>query len=218
MEEDYAGAQQMFLYTFSTLGWKINRDDSITDDVWQEIVEIYLRDKLDLNIRQWFEDKNPYAFQGITETLLEAIRKEYWQPGEAMTMEIATAYAESVVRHGHSEPGELNEKLERFIAHLFNAPGPDTTTGKAAQALLAQYRQKTAEELAELERQETEAVEGQKMEQVPTEESKPTDTAEPTPPAQTGQTSNVWNRVLLFVAIIFVLLLIGAWRRAGGPK
>jgi cobaltochelatase CobN len=148
MNEGYAGAQRISGRVFSTLGWEINREGSISAEVWQEIVEVYLHDKKNLKIQEWFDDKNPYAFQGLTETLLETIRKEYWRPNEATLMEIATAYAQSVVRYGHREPGEVNEKLEFFLMRTLLAPGPDSLTGQTAIALLEQYHQKTASELA----------------------------------------------------------------------
>jgi cobaltochelatase CobN len=148
MNEGYAGAQRLAGRVFCTLGWKINRENSVSDEVWQEIVEVYLHDKKNLKIREWFDDKNPYAFQGLTETLLETIRKEYWRPDEATILEIATAYAQSVVQYGHREPGEVNEKLELFLARTLLAPGPISQAGQTAKALLEQYRQKTASEMA----------------------------------------------------------------------
>ena len=149
MNEGYAGAQQIAGGVFCTLGWKINREQSVSDDVWQEIVEVYLRDRKNLNIREWFEAKNPYAFQSIAERLLEASRKEYWKPDADTLREIAVAYAESVVRHGHREAGELNEKLEVFLERVMTAPAPDSQTAQAMQTLLEQYHQKSAAEQAE---------------------------------------------------------------------
>jgi cobaltochelatase CobN len=145
MKEGYAGAQQMSGGVFSTLGWEINREKSISAETWQEITDIYVRDKKNLNIREFFDTNNPYALQGITQNLLEATRKGYWSPDAATLMEITTSYAQSVVRYGHREPGELNKKLEAFIARTLSAPGPGSQTTKA---LLDQYRRKTASEMA----------------------------------------------------------------------
>jgi len=214
MKEDYSGAQQIAGLVFSTLGWKINRENSITDDIWQEIVETYLRDKKNLKIREWFDAKNPYAFQGLTKNLLEAIRKEYWRPDEATLLEIATAYAESVVRHGHSEPGEVSEKLDLFLGRVLNAPGTESKTGKAAKALLEQYRKKTAEELAAHRAKEMEAVEGKKMEKAepaPNEAAEGQKTPQPVPDGR-------WNWVYVVGVAVMLLFILGLWRRAGVPR
>jgi cobaltochelatase CobN len=125
MREGYAGADQVAVHVSNTMGWKIMRPDSVSDDIWEEIVEIYLRDSKSLAIREWFEAENPYAFQDMTEVLLESIRKGYWRPGDEVVREIAVAYAESVARHG--EGGGLrgggNVKLEKFVRDALSAPG-----------------------------------------------------------------------------------------------
>jgi cobaltochelatase CobN len=148
MKEGYAGAQQMAGGVFSTMGWEINREGSVSAEAWQEVVNVYLRDSKNLKIRDWFNNKNPYAFQGITQNLLEAARKEYWNPDAATRLEIATAYAQNVVQYGHREPGELNHKLETFLENTFSAPAPGSKAAEAAKKLLEQYRQKTVQEMA----------------------------------------------------------------------
>jgi cobaltochelatase CobN len=210
MKEGYAGAQQMAGGVFSTLGWEINRENSISSNVWQEIVDVYLRDKKDLNIRQWFEAKNPYAFLSIAERLLEATRKDYWKPDPATLREIAVAYAESVIRHGHRETGESNEKLDAFLAHIMTAPGPDPQAASALRTLLVQYQQKSMAEKSTSADAETaasvvpqaaaEEVSGKKLEPVAAPNRRP--------------------RLLWFAAGgIFVLLLIyGFVRRKGAVR
>jgi len=120
MKEGYAGADQVAVHVSNTLGWKIMRPDSVQDDIFEEITKIYVRDSKQLAIREWLEAENPFAFQEITEILLEAIRKGYWDASESTRRELAVAYARSVVRHG--EGGGLrgggNDKLERFVDEI----------------------------------------------------------------------------------------------------
>ena len=156
-----------------------------------------------MKIREWFDAKNPYAFQGMAENLLEATRKEYWRPDEATILEIATAYTQSVARYGLREPGEVNEKLAFFVARTLNAPGPDTNAGKSAQALLAQYKQITAARGEEIKAKKTEPVEGQKMEPV-------------TPAPEPGR-GFPWLYFLVGAAAV-LLFMLGLWRRRGGPR
>ena len=83
MKEGYAGADQIAVHVSNTMGWAIMRDGSVSDDTWNEIAAVYVKDKLGLSLRQWFETQNPYAFQDMSEVLLESSRKGYWkgEPG-----------------------------------------------------------------------------------------------------------------------------------------
>ncbi len=126
MKEGYAGADQMAVHVSNTFGWKIMRPASVDDDVWQEIVDVYLRDKKQLHLRSWFDSVNPFAFQEVTEILLEAMRKGYWSADEATRLDVARAYVESVLEHG--EGGGLrgggNEKLRHYVLEILRqAPG-----------------------------------------------------------------------------------------------
>jgi len=143
MREGYAGADQVAVHVSNTMGWKIMRPDSVGDDLWEEIVDIYIRDKKNLNIREWFEAENPFAYQEMNEILLETIRKDYWEPDQATIREIAQEYARSVARHG--EGGGLrgggNEKLESFVQAILGE-----IEGEEADQLLASYNVRAAEQ------------------------------------------------------------------------
>lgn len=120
MKEGYAGADQVAVHVSNTLGWKIMRPESVQDDIFEQITDIYVRDTKRLAIREWMEAENPFAFQELTEILLESIRKGYWNASDSTRRELALAYARSIIRHG--EGGGLrgggNEKLERFVDEM----------------------------------------------------------------------------------------------------
>lgn len=148
MKEGYAGADQVAVHVSNTLGWKIMRPDSVQDHIFEEITEIYVRDRKNLAIREWLEAENPFAFQEITEVLLESIRKGYWSASEATRRELALAYATSIARHG--EGGGLrgggNEKLEAFVDELLErVEKPDVADLIAA---VARRREEAAEPVA----------------------------------------------------------------------
>lgn len=142
MKEGYAGADQVAVHVSNTMGWKIMREDSVSDDTWEEIVNTYIRDNRNLHIREWFEAENPHAFQEVTEILLETVRKGYWRPDESTLREIATEYARSVARHGENGGfrGGGNTELEGFVESVLRAPGDP-----ALEALLAEYQQRARE-------------------------------------------------------------------------
>ncbi|MGO8689406.1 MAG: cobaltochelatase subunit CobN [Thermoguttaceae bacterium] len=137
MKEGYAGADQIAVHVSNTMGWAIMRDGSVSDDTWNEIAAVYVKDKLGLSLRQWFETQNPYAFQDMSEVLLESSRKGYWKGAPGLVREVAEQYARSVLRHG--EGGGLrgggNARLEQFVAAtLRGAKSPDL------DRLVAQYQ------------------------------------------------------------------------------
>ncbi len=124
MENDYAGAGMMAEVVSNTAGWESTRPGSVPDAMWEQIVDTYVRDKQNLNMREWFEAENPFAFQEITATLLEMVRKGYWKADEATIREIANEHARSVATHGESGGlrGGGNKKLQAFVAEVLSAP------------------------------------------------------------------------------------------------
>ncbi len=59
MKEGYAGADQVSVMVSNGMGWAIMRPGSVPDDTWDEIDAVFVRDKLGLSIREWFEAENP---------------------------------------------------------------------------------------------------------------------------------------------------------------
>ena len=126
MKEGYAGADQIAVHVSNTMGWKIMREGSVSDDDLNEIAAIYVKDKLGLSLRQWFEAQNPFAFQDMSEVLLESSRKGFWKADPGLLREVAEQYARSVVRHG--EGGGLrgggNARWSSSSPRLCNRPIP----------------------------------------------------------------------------------------------
>ena len=137
MKEGYAGADQVAVHVSNMLGWTVMRENSVTAENWQEVTDVYVRDTKHLHIREWFDKENPHAFQGMTQTLLETVRKGYWKADEATIREIATAHAKSVIRYGNNGGlrGGGNHAFKDFLESALNVPGDPK-----AQALLAEYK------------------------------------------------------------------------------
>ena len=121
MKEGYAGADQMAVHVSNAFGWEVMREGSVPPETWNEIVNVYVRDSKNLHIREWFEATGPYAFQDVTKTLLETVRKGYWKPDDQTVMELAKTYAESVARHGVNRGG--NAKLHAFVEKTLRDAG-----------------------------------------------------------------------------------------------
>ncbi len=217
MKEGYAGADQIAVCVTNSMGWKIMRQGSVTDDVWEEIVDTYVRDEKSLGIREWFEAENPFAFQEVTETLLEVVRKGYWKPGEATLREIATAYARSIARHG--EDGGLrgggNAALDAFVRRTLAAPR-DPELDALAAAIHARARESAAPA-------ETRTATAKAKEPPAESEARPAPPVEIVagrvleevePPARSGPR----RAALAAAAAVLLLVALGLWRRAGAPS
>ncbi len=100
MEHDYAGAREMMKFVEYLWGWDVVTPDLITQDMWNQVYDIYVRDKYNLGLSGFFESSNPYALQSITARMLEAIRKGYWNPSEDVKTALAEVYHKSVEKYG----------------------------------------------------------------------------------------------------------------------
>ncbi len=200
MEEGYAGANFISGNVDNLMGWEIMRDKTVSDANWERITDIYVRDSENLRIREWYDKQNPYAFQKLSVTMLETIRKKYWNANEATILEITEAYARSVAKHGmNSGPREGgNEKLEQFVADTLSAPGTAELDALLQQYLAESAKLKNVREDAG----ENEPVEGSKLEKKEDKQEKP----------------SADLRFLFFVVIIAAVIFIIGFQFKGASK
>jgi cobaltochelatase CobN len=116
-KEGYAGADHIRVMVSNSFGWDSMRPGSIGDDQWMEMKKVIVDDRLNLNLREWFETNNPYAYQDTTAVMLESIRKGFWKADEETVRQLTMEYAQSVASHGLS--GNItsggNKPLEGFV-------------------------------------------------------------------------------------------------------
>nr|CBH37639.1 hypothetical secreted protein, CobN/magnesium chelatase family [uncultured archaeon] len=100
MGHDYAGARAITEIMANLWGWDVTCPDVIMEEMWNEMYSIYVQDKYDLGLQDWFDENNPWAQQSITARMLEAIRKGYWDPSEDVKTNLAELYQKSVEEYG----------------------------------------------------------------------------------------------------------------------
>lgn len=118
MTEEGESAADFFAESVrNTYGWEVMRPDLIDDELWQAYYETFVQDKLQTGIRNFMQEKNPFAFQEITAVMLETIRKGYWDPGAEVVAHLAVEHAKWVAEHGAGCSGFVcdNSKLREFI-------------------------------------------------------------------------------------------------------
>ena len=90
MMQEGPGAAGSFAEVFrNSYGWKVMKPDMLKDHLFDEYKAVYIDDKLKLNIREYFEKKNPAALQEMTAVMLETVRKGYWKADAETVRQIA---------------------------------------------------------------------------------------------------------------------------------
>ncbi|MBZ0164680.1 MAG: cobaltochelatase subunit CobN [Notoacmeibacter sp.] len=98
-DEGYAGTLALLKTVNNFWGWQAMDRNVVRDDQWQEFLAVYVEDRYELGVREWFEKTNPEAMAQIAERMIEAIRKGYWQAGEESLRALVETYADIAARH-----------------------------------------------------------------------------------------------------------------------
>ena len=127
--EGYAGAGEMRAFVEYLWGWDAAVPETVDDAMWNESFAVYVEDRHGLDLKTFFEEHSPHAYQDITGRMVETIRKDYWAADDATAERLLHEHVESVARHGvgcasHTcgNPRLLRYVLERGAA--LNIPGP----------------------------------------------------------------------------------------------
>jgi len=124
-KEGYAGAGAMREFVEYLWGWDATVPETVSDGMWQETFEVYVRDKHGLGMKDFFEAKSPLAYQDVTARMVETIRKGAWSPDAATRSKLLTEYIESVNAHGASgsENTTGNVRLTQYVLSQARAAG-----------------------------------------------------------------------------------------------
>ncbi len=155
----YAGATVILDRMNNMWGWEVMTPEAVRDDQWQEFFDVYIEDKYDLNMREFFEQNNAHALAQIIERMLEAERKGYWQTDDETIKKMVQTYA------------ELAKKFDVVTDnHKFNENLTKQAIGFGLSALLSDMQKPSGEtpvipEQAKTKQAKTEQVSGQKLTQ-----------------------------------------------------
>ncbi len=120
--EGYDGARYFSRIADNQFGWDVV-SDAITAEDWKAFAEIYLEDKHQLGLREFFDRHNPHALQNIASRVLETDRKGL-QKLDARTLELAArVYVETVAQHGPACTSHIcaNPELAKMAERLAGA-------------------------------------------------------------------------------------------------
>ncbi len=107
----------------NTYAWNVMKPSAIDDELWDEIYNVYVKDKFNLDVEEFFKKQNPAALQEITAVMLETVRKGYWKATEQQIQDIAKTHTQLVKEFAPSCSGFVcdNAKLKDFIASKSDA-------------------------------------------------------------------------------------------------
>ena len=96
---------------------------AIDQHMWNEIYNVYVKDKHNLGTKEFFEKQSPAALEEMTAVMMETIRKGMWKATPQQTADIARLHVEMVNKHKPSCSGFVcdNAKLRQFIASKTDA-------------------------------------------------------------------------------------------------
>ena len=112
------GTAQMFGETFRNIfGWSVTRQSALDPQIYDKLYQLYVADVEQLGIREYFQQKNPAAYQAMTATMLESARKGYWKPSDEQLKQTAQLHAEVTKESGAACTDFVcnNISLQKFI-------------------------------------------------------------------------------------------------------
>ncbi len=136
MEQGYSGAREMDKFTEYLWGWETTVPDLVSENTWSEVHEIYVDDKYQMGLKEFFDENNPWASQALTGRLLETARKDRWHPTEEMKKELVERYDQSVQDYGvtccHHTCGNL--LLQEYMQGVLPSPEPERSSSQSSSS------------------------------------------------------------------------------------
>lgn len=126
----------------NTYGWNVMKPKAIDKEMWDEIYNVYVKDKYHLGTKEFFDKQNPAALMEMTAVMMESARKGMWKATPQQLKDIAKLHTETVNKYKPSCSGFVcnNAKLRNYIASK-----TDAASAKEYQQNVEQIRDAEAE-------------------------------------------------------------------------
>lgn len=107
----------------NTFGWNVAKPAAIDNEMWDEIYDVYVGDKHNLGVLDFYERENPAAMQDVSATMLESARKGMWNASPDKIAALAKLHSDLVEKYGPSGSERVmdNAKLRDFISQQLSA-------------------------------------------------------------------------------------------------
>ncbi len=151
--EGYSGTQGVLDVVNNFWGWQVVDPNIVRDDQWKEFFEVYVEDKLNLGIKEWFENTNPDNLAQMMERMLEAIRLGYWQADEETVKKLKERYKKL---EKDFNVRSYNEKFKELIKS-------DKVSGFGLAKPIAAKLEAMKQEAKQILQKQVQKVKGQKL-------------------------------------------------------
>jgi cobaltochelatase CobN len=123
--ENYAGAREMSNYVEYLWGWQVTTPEAVDATAWRETYEVYVEDKYGLDLPEFLDKENAWAYQSLTARMLETTRKDYWDAPDEVKNRLAVSYATSVVNRGLACCDHTcnNPQFHQMVLNVVSIPG-----------------------------------------------------------------------------------------------
>jgi cobaltochelatase CobN len=158
-------------------GWQVVDPNLVRNDQWDEFFDIYVNDKLNIGLDEWFEKTNPASLARMMARMLEAERKDYWQADPERLQQLVEQYMQMVNQY---DLIILNDALRENVNQLATGFGLtavlEQPTMKDIAKQVAEQNIKNKQAMKAQQQTQNEQVEGQKLEkQSQQQEAEPND-------------------------------------------
>lgn len=124
MKEGASAAHALAETVRNTYGWNVMKPKAVDPEIWDGYYEVFVEDKLQVGVRDFFERENPAALQEATAVMMETARKGYWKATPEQLEKLAALHTELVEKHEAGCSGFVcdNAKLRAFIGSRLPEP------------------------------------------------------------------------------------------------
>lgn len=102
----------------NTYGWNVMKPSVIDNEMWDEIYNVYVKDKFNLGVQDFFEKQSPAALQEMTAVMMETARKGMWKATDQQLADLSKLHTDLIKKYKPACSGFVcdNAKLRDFIA------------------------------------------------------------------------------------------------------
>jgi cobaltochelatase CobN len=118
MNHGYDGARSFMFMTDHLDLWDSTATDMVTTDDWADVNDVYIEDRFDVGMDEFFDTYNPYAHQMLMINMLGASMRGHWEATQQELEVIAERLTQSVMDHGPAcEANQCrNAAMTEFVA------------------------------------------------------------------------------------------------------
>jgi cobaltochelatase CobN len=110
----YDGARHMAELADNQLLWSVTSPKLVTDADWNELHEVYVRDRYQLGLQAYFERENPAARKQMLASMVEAAERGRWRASAAVLAELRAALGSAKAPRAPGQAGNTGQPVRGF--------------------------------------------------------------------------------------------------------